>query len=272
MSVDHGGIRMSSCSCMGNKIDDYSCVVVKTDMLAERMAWLTVRSAALAEKTRPGNSVMVFPAEGLDPLLGRPFAVADTDPIKGEISVCYMLCGRGTEIMSRFQPGTNVRIRGLLGMPFDLPSGRVHIAAGGVGIAIFLLFNKLFSHCVDGLYLGIPGRGYEKYADKILSIAPNARLFTDDGSFGEGDSMFKVLPKDISENEAVWSCGPHGFLKALKNYYSEQPDKLYFSLDNRMACGYGGCMGCVVETKNGKKRVCVDQSLFRANEVEENGF
>lgn len=269
-AIDYGGVDMSSCSC--NKINDHSCSVVKSEMLSDRIYWLTVKSPELAAKTRPGNCVMVFPSEGLDPLLGRPFAVADTEPDKSELSICYMLCGKGTDIMSRLQPGANIRVRGVLGVPLPEADNGIHIAAGGVGIAIFLLFNKLFSKRIKGLYLGIPGRGYEKYAEKILSLAPNARIFTDDASFGDGDSMFKVLPENLSENEKIWSCGPQGFLMALKKYYSRQQERLYFSLDNRMACGYGGCMGCVVETKEGMKRLCVDKSLFRADEVIGHGF
>ncbi len=258
---------MSECTCHTRNINDYACVVTESYLLAERIAWFTVKCPELAEVVRPGHCMMVFPSEGLEPLLGRPFAVADTDRVKGELSVCYLLFGRGTEMMSRLQTGSTVRIRGLLGVPFPEKTGKIHLAAGGAGIAIFLLFNRLFPDRVGGLYLGVPGYGYEKYAEKIYSVAPNVRIFTDDGSFGEGASMFKVLPEMLCENEEIWSCGPQGFLKALEKRYMTQRDKLYFSLDNRMACGYGGCMGCVIETKDGMKRVCVDQSLFRADEV-----
>ena len=61
--------------------------------------------------------------------------------------------------------------------------------------------------------------------------------------------------------------GRAGFLNALEKHCASSLDKLYFAIDNRMACGYGGCMGCVINTKNGMKRICVDQSLFRADEV-----
>ena len=81
--------------------------------------------------------------------------------------------------------------------------------------------------------------------------------------------MFKALPRELREGDEVWACGPPGFLKAMRKYYVHCLDKLYLSLDKRMACGYGGCMGCVIETKDGPKRICVDQSLFRADEVSE---
>lgn len=252
------------------KIKDHKCTVTVSEALSERIGWLKVKCGELAEMVLPGTSVMVFPSESSDPLLGRPFAVADADPGRGELSVCYMVIGRGTEMMLRMQPGSEVRLRGPIGMPLPEVDGKVSIAAGGAGIATFMYYAKMYPERVSDIYLGIPGKGYENYAARVSELTPDVRIFTDDGSFGEGDSMFRVLPKGLGEDERIWSCGPPGFLRVLREHYSDELNKLYFSLDKRMACGYGGCMGCVVETVNGLKRLCADQSLFRADEVTEN--
>lgn len=258
---------MTGCSCCTSTINDYECEVVSLERLTEKLFWLTVKCPPLAESVKPGHCVMVFAAEGSDPLLGRPFAVADADRARGEISVCVAIAGRGTELLSHKTSGGRVRVRGVFGTP--LPAeGRVHLACGGVGAAIFILFSKLHSDKTADFYLGIPGKGYERFAAKIKELVPDARIFTDDGSFGEGDSMFKILPQRLGADEAVWACGPLGFFKAAERHFHSSPEKLWFSLENRMACGYGGCMGCVVEAKSGLKRVCVDQALFRADEVD----
>lgn len=257
---------MQECSCGKRTLNDYSCPVVESYMLSDRIAWLTVECPEIANSARPGESVMVFPSDGNDPLLGRPFGVANTDTQKGHISVLYMLCGRGTELMTSIKAGDTVKVRGLLGVPLPMRNDKVHLTSGGVGIAIFLLYAKMFKERVAGVYFGLPGRGCEKVAQKIQSILPDVRIFTDDGSFGEGDSMFKVLPKTLL-NEEIWACGPDGFLEAHKRHCEGYHDKLYFALDARMACGYGGCMGCVIETTSGLKRLCADQALFRSDEV-----
>lgn len=259
-------------SCHAGKIQDFKCTVTSSEALSERIGWFTVRCPELAERISPGTSVMVFTSEGNDPLLGRPFAVADVDLGRGELSVCYMVTGRGTEMMLRMDPGREVRLRGPFGIPLPAESGKVIIAAGGAGIATFIHYAKKYPDSVAGVYLGIPGKGYEKFAAKVSGLLPGIRIFTDDGSFGEGESMFRVLPRGLGEDERVWSCGPSGFLKALRRYYDQEQDKLFFSLDKRMACGYGGCMGCVVETSGGLKRICADQSLFRADEVTEDEY
>ncbi|MDL2298502.1 hypothetical protein LJC40_05085 [Synergistaceae bacterium OttesenSCG-928-D05] len=258
---------MHECSCSEGNIYDFICEVVSSEALTNKMTWLTVKCPELARRARPGNCVMVFPSLGLDPILGRPFAVADVDPEKGELSVCYALVGRGTKMLDEAKRGDKLRVRGLFGTHLPVGEKKIHLASGGVGVAIFLLYNKIYRDKVAGFYLGVPGKGYERCAEKISALAPNAKIFCDDGAFGAGDSMFKILPKELGENEEIWTCGPLGFFKAAQRHFAAQPEKLFFSLENRMACGYGGCMGCVVETANGLKRVCVDQSLFRSDEV-----
>lgn len=264
-SINDGGLIMPDCSC--RNIMDYHCEVLRSEKLSDKIYWLTVKCPELASKAVPGNCIMVYISDGLEPLLGRPFAVVDADMDRGELSVCYIMQGHGTELLSGLKLGSFVKVRGLLGVPLPVSGKKIYLTGGGVGIAIFMLYNKIYRENVAGLYLGIPGRGSEKYAQEILHHAADAKIFTDDGSFGDGDSMFKALPKELGENEEIWACGPPGFIKAVKSKYSSQLDKVLLALEKRMACGYGGCMGCTIETKDGMKRLCVDQSLFRADEV-----
>lgn len=263
---------MSDCGCSRNKLNDYQCRVTRLEKLTERIFWLTVKCPDLAESVRPGNAIMVYPSAGLEPLLGRPFGVADADAVSGEISVCFMTLGRGTKLISELRAGDMVRIRGVFGVPFKENGAKLYLAGGGAGAALFFYMRKLYPERTAGLYLGIPGRGCEKYAELVRSLIPDAHIFTDDGSFGEGNSMFSALPKDLGADEEIWACGPSGFLRALKSHCAAQPDKLFFALDRHMACGYGGCMGCTVETVNGLKRICVDQSLFRSDEMMEDEY
>lgn len=257
---------MSSCECNAYEIKDSFARVIKNKKLSDKVFWMTLEAPEFAKYAEPGLSVMIFPSE-TDPMLGRPFAVADADPGYGEISVCYMVLGRGTEMLSNISEGSTLRVRGFLGVPFQKTEGKVILAGGGAGIAALLYEKKVLGERAS-VYLGIPGKSYKKMAEHVLGMYPDAHIFADDGTLGEGDSMFKKLPQKPDEDTQVWCCGPEGFLNAMKNHFAAAPDKLYFMLDKRMACGYGGCMGCVIETKDGPKRVCVDQSLFRSDEVD----
>lgn len=259
---------MTNCGC-AREVKDYIVPVVKNTKLSERIFWMTFEAPEAAREAKAGQCLMVFPSSDGGHMLGRPFEAADAAPERGEVSVCYMTAGRGTELLSRVKEGTRLKIRAFLGVPYPQDHGPVIMAGGGVGIAGFLLAKKQ-SPRNSSLYVGMPGRGYEKFAEHILSIDAGAKIFTDDGSFGEGDSIFKALPRPHGGDEQVWCCGPTGFLRAMLRHCEASPQSLYFSLDRRMACGYGGCMGCVVETSGGARRICVDQSLFRADEVELN--
>lgn len=254
---------MGSCGCGAGSVNDYIVPVVKNIRLTERIFWMTFKAPELARSARPGQCVMIFPSADGGAILGRPFEVADADQTKGEISVCVMETGRGTALLKHTAEGTLLRVRGFLGVPYP-SADNVIMAGGGVGVAGFLLAKKQKPKGAS-LFVGIPGKGYEKFAGHIKNMCPDAMIFTDDGSFGDGDSMFKVLPKAFDGE--IWCCGPAGFLKAMRRHYSSSLHSLFYSLDKRMACGYGGCMGCVVKTAGGLKRVCVDQSLFRADEV-----
>ncbi|MEG1603438.1 MAG: hypothetical protein RR340_07470 [Cloacibacillus sp.] len=260
---------MAGCECNSYEVNDYIVPVVRNKKLADRIFWLSFEAPELARTAQAGLSVMVFPSEGADPLLGRPFAVADANPSYGEISVCFMLLGRGTEMLSRVPEGAKLRVRGFLGVPYPKTEETLYLAGGGAGCAALLMKKREMGEKAR-LCVGTPGKGYKKFAEHLLSLHPDAQIFADDGSFGEGDSMFKKLPAPLGAGEQAWFCGPPGFLKAAEKHYAASPERLYFLLDKRMACGYGGCMGCVIETKNGLKRVCVDQSVFRSDEVDIN--
>ena len=257
-------MTLSNCGCNASEVCDYTVEVVSNKKLADRDYWITFAAPELAEKARPGLSVMVFP-QGSELLLGRPFAVADADKERGEISLCFFVLGAGTERLSQAKAGDIMKLRGFLGVPCKETEDNIILACGGAGIGALCLTKRMKPE-TSRIWLGIPGRGYEAFAAHFKELFPDTKIFTDDGSFGDGNSMFNELPRRPDDKTQIWSCGPEGFLKALYRH-CERPERLYFNLDKRMACGYGGCMGCVIETESGPKRVCVDQSMFRADEV-----
>ena len=178
--------------CGSHNVNDYRARVTQNAKLTERIFWMTFEAPELARSVKAGQCLMVFTPDG-SKMLGRPFEAADASPERGEISVCYMLAGEGTEMLSRVKVGEVLKIRGFVGVPY--PEGRCAVATGGgVGAAGFILARK--TGAASELYVGMPGRGCEDFAAKIKEICPDAKIFTDDGSFGDGDSMFKALPRD----------------------------------------------------------------------------
>ena len=56
-------------------------------------------------------------------------------------------------------------------------------------------------------------------------------------------------------------------LEAVAKIAAEKKIKGYVSLEEKMGCGFGACLGCAVKTTGGYKRVCKEGPVFPIEEV-----
>jgi dihydroorotate dehydrogenase electron transfer subunit len=218
---------------------------------------------------RPGQFVMLRAWPGWDPLLPRAFSLYGAGP--GErVEILLRKIGAGTERLALLETGDSVTVHGPLGRPFAAePDAAVHLlVAGGIGIAPLLpLAHALRGKRVVLLFGGRtkadhPGAGdFAGYAE--------VRLATDDGSAGVRGLVTDLLVEALEEEPrpAVYACGPEPMLARVAAVCREAQVPGQLSLEAPMACGYGACMGCVVRTRDGYRRVCLDGPIFRAEEV-----
>lgn len=210
-------------------------------------------------KGAPGQFYMLK-AGNLDPLLPRPISIYDVG--ENGISFLYQVVGKGTKIMAKKKPGETIEILGPLGNGFTIEGKKVAVVGGGIGIAPLLyLCKKLKSeNKYVEVFLGYRTKPYlnedfEKISDKV-SIA------TEDGSVGHKGYVTEIIGKDF---DTLYSCGPNLMMKSLKSL--NICDREYYSLEARMACGIGACLGCSIKTVNGMKRVCHEGPIFSKDEV-----
>jgi dihydroorotate dehydrogenase electron transfer subunit len=207
---------------------------------------------------RPGQFYMLR-AWDLDPPLFRPMSVFD---LEGEtISFLYAVRGRGTRLLCRLSPGDELSLLGPLGNGWEEPAGRLALVGGGVGIAP-LFFAAKASRGAD-VYLGFPGRPY--LVEGFREVAERVYVASETGEGGE-----KGLVSELFSPEgyaACFACGPQGMLRAIARKCRKAKVPLYVSLEERMACGLGACLGCTVFAKDGPRRVCKDGPVFRAEEL-----
>ena len=241
----------------GALLRDVRCRVVSNEFLSPSVRRLECR-AEEAFDARIGQFALVFPPRD-SLLLGRAFAVAECT--KDSFAFWYALKGKGTQALSGLKPGDEVRARGPLGNAFPKPEDgtRVFVVAGGIGAAALALARSTRGE----VHLGVPDMSWKPLAERFSG----SRVFSEDGSLGEKGNALSGLPEKLTDGDRIWACGPNPMLKALTRKYKDRLSQLYFSLEARMACGYGGCFGCVVDTVHGKKRVCADGPVFRADEV-----
>ncbi|TCU74139.1 dihydroorotate oxidase B electron transfer subunit [Tissierella praeacuta] len=208
----------------------------------------------------PGQFYMIRGWNGLDPFLPRPISIADLD--NGKIKFLYEVRGRGTHIISRLKKGDRLSVLGPLGNGFNLEvQGKIALLSGGIGIAPMLYLAKNLSGEVT-IYSGFRNDAY--FLDQIKPYVKNIFIATEDGSIGHKGFVTELF--DPSKYDLVLTCGPTPMMEVvIKMCKGEVP--VYVSMESRMACGIGACLGCTIETIRGMERVCKEGPVFKGEEV-----
>ena len=242
--------------------------------------FLKLESPGIAAKAEPGQFVHLrVPA--LEPTaLRRPFSICDADAQGGTLDILYKQVGRGTRAMEGLGVGDSVNLMGPLGNSFPLPGERETpvFVAGGFGVAPLLFLAKKQNEkwkmrnekCQSVLFVG--GRG----ADDILLVEEFEKLgvevfvCTEDASVGERGYVTVALDKWQCDNvTTIYCCGPDPLLKAVDERAQARGLTAWLSLDRRMGCAVGACLGCVVKLRDGTTvRVCKDGPVFKSGTIE----
>ncbi len=206
----------------------------------------------------PGQFYMMR-AWARDPLLSRPLSVFDLD--EDGISFLYGVRGRGTGILSRLSPGDAVMITGPLGNGWPRRAGRIALVGGGLGIASLYYAAKILRNA--DVYLGFADAPF--LVDEFTQVAARVLVSSETGVGGTPGQVTEIFRPD--GYDACYACGPHQMLAALDRICRRAGVPLHVSLEARMACGVGACLGCAVRTVHGYARVCRDGPVFPASEV-----
>lgn len=250
---------------------------------------------AMATAILPGQFVMIRPASGNDPLLGRPFAlydvVRDRSGVPSAIDVVYLVIGRGTAALARLRPGDKVVVWGPLGNGFGPPPrGHVVFVAGGIGQTPFLalarwwlgresygntpLQTNAYASAATLLY-GVRTAELLAGLDDFRAAEVEVVIATDDGSAGHRGYVTDLLADDLRRGgkpAKVVGCGPPPMLAVLSKLVEQHGLPCDLSLENHMACGFGACFSCVTPIKQPDgsidlRRVCVEGPIFDARSV-----
>ena len=220
----------------------------------------------------PGQFYMLEVNKGSDPLLKRAFSLFKRTA--DGFQVMYRIKGRGTSLLSKMKGGDTLDVLGPLGSPYPVPSGDQMplVVAGGIGIAsVFPFLLALQGKSV--LFYGARTGEEIFMLDVIKKMSREAFISTDDGSLGTKGTVIDLLDNYLNSSRAdgsryvVYACGPHPMLKAVSAVSVSKGITAYISMEEHMACGLGACLGCVVKTTGGYKRVCKEGPVFNAEEI-----
>jgi len=265
---------------------------------------VTLAAPGIAGNALPGQFVEVKIEGRGQPFLRRPFSI---HRIKGKdkVELLYEIKGRGTEILSQKMPGEYLDIIGPLGNGFSYerrtsakrsaasPKGtndeRLILVAGGMGVApLLFLAEQLFrrpSSVVRRNILVLLGAKNKKEVlcvKEFKKLGCEVKISTDNGSMGFKGRVTDLLrtlrttneceakrslPEGDERRTTIYACGPSPMLKEISRISSECKIPAQVSMEEHMSCGIGVCMGCVVDTRLGYKRVCKDGPVFNAQDL-----
>jgi NAD(P)H-flavin reductase len=217
----------------------------------------------------PGQFAMLAAAErwggGTDerPFLPRAFSIA-RHHVDGTLDFVLEAVGPGTERLGELGAGDALWLLGPLGRGFAPPRDgrRPVLVGGGVGIAPLMIWQDAMGGAGEVL-LGFRDAAHAEGA----SLLRGARVATDDGSVGHHGLVTELLAGAL-EGAEVYACGPPPMLEAVRALCAEHDVPAQLALESGMACGFGACFGCVVPTREGYVRLCVDGPVLDARSLE----
>lgn len=219
-------------------------------------------SLDIKTEAKPGQFFMLRTGDTLDPLLPRPLSITSTR--NGCTAFLYEIKGKGTNLISKLNVGEKIKVFGPLGNGFDIPrKGKIAIVSGGIGIAPMLsLVEELGKLSETDLYAGFRTGSY--LIDYLSPLVRSVNIATEDGSVGEKGLVTDIFnPKGY---DMVYTCGPVPMMEAVYQK-SKEIVPVQISMERRMACGFGACLGCSIKTSKGMRRVCKEGPVFLGEEV-----
>lgn len=245
-------------------------IVLEQRILAEGVysMWL---STSIAKEAVPGQFVSLY-CEEHSRLLPRPISICEIDKKRSAIRLVYRLAGEGTKEFSALQTDDEVKVLGPLGNGFPLEGEHPIVIGGGIGVPPMLELAKSLSAKAT-IVLGY--RDEQLFLKEQFEDYGQLEIATDNGAVGVHGTVVDVLEQKQITGDVIYACGPKPMLAAVKRYAMEHEIKCYVSMEERMACGIGACLGCVCQIKEEdahshvhNTRVCKDGPVFLAEEVE----
>jgi len=238
---------------------------------------LVLKAPETAATALPGQFVMLRVSENLDPLLARPFGISAV-PSRSSIEIVYRVVGRGTTLLTGMEAGHALSLLGPLGKGFPMPGKDTTpvLVGGGSGFPpLHFLAQRAGSRA--HFFIGSRNKECLPPASIITSfrdITSRVHIATEDGSTGTRGMSTDILNAFLSKMEnkthlVIYACGPHAMLAAVSRIAAEHSISCYVSMEERMACGLGACMGCSVPMKaGGYKRACKEGPVFDSGDID----
>ena len=231
----------------------------------------------IARKTAPGQFLHIRCGNSTNPLLRRPLSIHRIGA--KYVEILYNVIGKGTKILSRKKAGDKIDIIGPLGNGFKIRKSTKSLkmlVAGGMGVAPLLGLAEELSRGTKKKFIVILGAKTQNHIlceKEFKKLGAEVYIATENGGRGKRALATELAEeiarskKDRRQEICIYAAGPMPMVKALCKLMKGCSVESQASLEERMACGLGACLGCVIDTQSGYKRVCKDGPVFNMCEI-----
>ncbi len=249
-------------------------IVVK-EQLKKDIFKFAIYSEKMTSEALPGQFLEIRVNDDIEPFLRRPISIYKIDKEQNQLEFIFQVKGKGTEVLANKQVGDKISVIGPIGRGDFKFKDHKKIAIIGGGIGIFPLYELARQACKNAnvmTYLGFRNKDFVVLEDEFLKVSDKLIITTDDGSYKEKGFAINFLKADceMEKPDCIFACGPLPMLKAVRDFAIENDIPAQVSMEERMGCGVGVCLGCAVKNKkaSGYKHVCKDGPVFNVDDIE----
>ena len=254
--------------------------LIKKEELAKDIFKFSVKAKEITDNAKPGNFIEIRITDQVQPFLRRPISIYNIDKENGILEFIFQVKGNGTEILAKREEGQTVDIMGPLGHGTFKFDDYKNIAVIGGGIGVFPLYELSKQAKNAGkkvnIYLGFRDKQYVVLEKEFNEVSDKLVVSTDNGTYGENGFAINFLKEDSEKEkpDCIFACGPIPMLRAVKEFAEQNNIPCQVSLEEKMGCGIGVCVGCSVKTAKSPKDdptyygVCKQGPVFDAKEVD----
>ncbi len=252
------------------KIIEYG-EIIENSLIAGNAYKMIISLPKISKEAHSGQFVNVYTGLG-ENVLPRPISISEINASEGTLTLIYQVVGKGTDFFSKCPVGMELKVLGPLGNGFEIKEGiEKHIIVGG-GIGVPPLV-ELVKNLKGEKTVFIGSRTKPILVDRLKELGATVYVATDDGSEGFKGNVVDLMKEVKPTGDMIYSCGPKIMLKFLSFWAMENNIPCQVSMEERMACGIGACVGCAIKIKKEGEsdwqnlKVCKDGPVFMGNEV-----
>lgn len=243
--------------------------IIGQSQIAPMIYKMIIKAPEVATSAHAGQFVNLYPASK-STILPRPISISEID--EETITLVYGVVGEGTREFSKLTAGDTIRVSTSLGNGYNVQKEAKTsiLVGGGIGVPPLVELAKQ----IPGEKIAVLGFRDEPFlVETLKSLGVKVYVATDSGKVGFKGNVIELIKAEGIAGDYFYSCGPKVMLRALAEYCESVNVPVQVSLEERMGCGYGACVGCVCKTKANtekgfeQKKVCKDGPVFLGSEV-----